>query len=483
MKRTGWQMWAALTGLFLLFAVMALGHVSKARTAGGSAAGQQLIAFGWFVFGARCALRSYRGFLAERDRVDRSRRTTTMTVDGARTLRFDIDLVGYRVDHLGAGAGLAFVAIGNALAHTSAGAVLAWVFGAYAWMLVVVGLRSFRFPPKLVVTSRGLECAFMLSPLVASWDDIASIRSTGNPRSVGWVGITLTTSFLENAAPAVRRRMERLHRRKGVHYRWADSFCYTSAAEAAAIIEELRSDPEVRAAMANDAVAVAPGAFASVDDAWTSGSAEYERAIRRAGIVALLGAGMRVIAYFMPWVIADRGMSTVYISGSHVGASVFSIWFSLGAAAIAISFVQRRTFATPGLLAGIGAGGMLASLININGVFAAMHQAQPTLSGTGVSLSLGPGSFVQLGGATIILAGGIMAALASRRRNRIVHTPPDPPVGAVAIGSTGALPPPPPRPADPVGPASNAHVHTNPGDDHLGSSSDGTPNRSMPDDV
>ena len=145
-----------------------------------------------------------------------------------------------------------------------------------------------------------------------------------------------------------------------------------------------------------------PGTSESREDLRTR-----ERKQRNAAVWGLVGAAIRIIAFFLPWVTI-QGARTIYLSGSSVKAPLLTIAFSVGAGAVSIAILLKRKVSAKSLL-GLGIGAVGASILNLVNLMTALDEVRTQVAGRGVTVGLSVGPWGQIVGAVTILIGGVLA--------------------------------------------------------------------------
>src|SRR5437763_208255 len=121
---------------------------------------------------------------------------------------------------------------------------------------------------------------------------------------------------------------------------------------------------------------------------------------QQAGVIALLGAGIRLASLFLPWAVSSGPFNTVSLNGARVGGWLYSIGCSAAALVFTGLFFSKRLNLGPRVIAWVGAATVaasIASLILLTGSISDMRSglaSLPYLSGVDVGIGVGP--WVQL---------------------------------------------------------------------------------------
>jgi hypothetical protein len=245
--------------------------------------------------------------------------------------------------------------------------------------------------------------------LLAGWDR-ASVRAVVAPKSV--------TTRLTLDVPSENRRLE-LEAAK------------TRRATAGEVARLLAGDIPPRADW------VEPTTSAGLSLPAAVGSDVARESHTRAGILAIAGGLIRLLAYALPWVVVARssGGAHVDISGyRELGSPVISLGYSIAIVVVGALYLAGRREAGPRLLFGFGISSIIVFVIQSSHVFSDMTHARATFASRGLSLtvSTGFGLWVELVGAIVALAAGLYAI----RLSKAHASPPSPVRPASSTGGS-----------------------------------------------
>ena len=140
-----------------------------------------------------------------------------------------------------------------------------------------------------------------------------------------------------------------------------------------------------------------------------------------AGGLAVAGGVVRLAAYFLPWVVATIAsqFADVRFSGMDVlGTPVFSVGYSAATIVIGVLYLAGRRETLSTWLFWLGVSAAVVFVFQYSSTLNDMQDARAAFEARGlqVSLRLGIGIFVEAAGAALVLASGLVAALAKRTR-------------------------------------------------------------------
>jgi len=144
----------------------------------------------------------------------------------------------------------------------------------------------------------------------------------------------------------------------------------------------------------------------------------------RAGWLGVTGGAIRLLAYAMPWMVATSATTgrTADVSGYRIlGEPVFSVVYAIAIIVTGVFYLAGRRDGSPRLLLSLGIGSIAAFVIQYWIAIDRIGSTRTALQARGLSVSVssGFGIWVELAGALLAAAGGLLAhRLWSRSRPR-----------------------------------------------------------------
>jgi outer membrane protein assembly factor BamB len=138
---------------------------------------------------------------------------------------------------------------------------------------------------------------------------------------------------------------------------------------------------------------------------------------RRAGMLLLIGALIRVFAYALPWVLAT-GERTVSMSVLRLGPRPVSLLITGAVLVIALAYFKGARWVHPRLLISIGILALIGWIWDVAHLTSALTQARVHLQAQGfgsIKLGAGAGPLAELVSAILLLGGGTWALRIHRR--------------------------------------------------------------------
>jgi hypothetical protein len=137
----------------------------------------------------------------------------------------------------------------------------------------------------------------------------------------------------------------------------------------------------------------------------------------RVAMLAILGGGTRLLAYFLPWVVLSRpGFHSISISGMRVlGTPAFSLAYSVAAIVVGVLYLRGQRESSTRLLFWFGVSAVVVFFLQLTSTMSGMEQARAALGSRLITARLGFGVFVEAAGAVLVLLAGVTGSWASTR--------------------------------------------------------------------